>query len=156
MSDTNILDTKADAWGVIAADGNCLFSSAILDSAVNKAEWSDAGWQASGPFKVLPLNRPALEDLDDLMAHLKPMATAPKSLDSPLINRVLVLDEFVEGGMKVRVRDWKLVYWCEAFDGWPAGWRGADWGDIRHPVGWLMALETPPASDSSASTTRGT
>ncbi len=77
-----------------------------------------------------------------LTRDLKPMATAPRPKDGEHF-RLLVLDEWHEMGEPVR--DWKLVYWLDAFDGQPAGWYGKNCGDLRHPVGWVLATSELPS-----------
>ena len=68
----------------------------------------------------------------DPLPPLKPMATAPRE------RRVLALDECMDGGELIRV--WRIVYWCDAWDGVPGSWRGRNSGDVRTPLGWLMTM----------------
>ena len=71
------------------------------------------------------------------LLSLKPMATAPRPKYDEQF-RLLVLDEWTECEGLVE-RDWRLVYWLEAWDGRPAGWYGNNCGDLRHPVGWVLS-----------------
>lgn len=74
---------------------------------------------------------------------IMPMSSAPKPKEGEHF-KLLALDEWTESG--VACRGWRLVYWLDAFDGRPAGWHGSDCGDLRHPLGWVLATsELPPA-----------
>lgn len=76
-----------------------------------------------------------------LNVALKPMASAPKPKGEEYF-KLLVLAEWTECGQVVR--DWKLVYWVDPWDGMPGGWCHRGHGDFVTALGWVLCTKDLP------------